>query len=253
MHGGSRDKTSLWLATIDFLEDMAIRCNMNLFPHTHKPWSITSQRGEWSFATAEEAEYSVLLCQRVADKVTQKLAQQGYIPLPTSMVQPGLNQTQKRLRGRASAGKQPRGRRLPPILSEYESVFESSTLPTGKYNKVLRHSFKLGDNGAQINQYIVGKLRDPVQFLEEAVKTVHPMDLPSLLPDILKKAIFKVFTTEAAVLVKERSDVIKSLVKRRADLSHEEQILHNNVYVHVVLLALQMCETNRGSKICEPN
>ena len=42
-------------------------------------------------------------------------------------------------------------------------------------------------------------------------------------------------------------------VKTEAKRTTQKTSLHNNVYVHVVLLALQMCETNRGSKIREPN
>ena len=53
MHGGERDKTSLWLATKDLLDDLAMRCDKT---HTHKPWSVDLQQGKWTFATAAEAE-----------------------------------------------------------------------------------------------------------------------------------------------------------------------------------------------------
>ena len=253
MHGGNRDKTSLWLATKGLFDDLALRCDGQ---HVHKPWSIDLQQGKWTFATAEEAEYTSLLCQRLADKVEQHVITQGVIPQPVSMSQSGLSAMQRKLKSRAEVGKQPRGRRLPPLISEYLDVFETAETPADPLHKVLRRFMKVGEVGSQPTEHsIVGVLRDPIAFMEQAIVTGHPMDAASSVPDITKNALFRIFTTEPSNLAQQRMATIKRLQARRNELMHKERELHDSMPPHLrvilkgkqlLLLKELLIETNFG-------
>ena len=234
MHGGLRDKVSRWLASKGLLTSMALLCNMTIFAHTHLPWSLNRLQGKWTFATAEEAAYPKLQNERVAENVLQAVMLKGFSSSATALTQEGLSEVQKRLKARASVGKQPRGRRLPPLISEYAEVVETTVKPAGELQKLLRQFLKVGLGGTQpTTHYVVGILRDPVSFLEEAVKTKHPMDMPSSVPDITKVALFKVLTTEVTELVRTRCMFIKKLATRRTELSLQEKSLHESMPPHL--------------------
>ena len=63
MHGSERDKKTRLLASLGLYDSLGIQCDHT---HAHKPWHITSREQHLEFATALEAEYPRLLCQRMA-------------------------------------------------------------------------------------------------------------------------------------------------------------------------------------------
>ena len=67
-------------------------------------------------------------------------------------------------------GRQPRGRALPAVISEFESIISmanSSVTADPKEYKVLRRGAERGDPEAQ--ETIVGMFRSPEAFLQKAM------------------------------------------------------------------------------------
>jgi hypothetical protein len=182
MHGGKRDKASRWLSTRGLLDEMAVRCDGS---HTHLPWAISNSGGAWAFATAEEAEYPDQLCHHVVTRVVDTMIARGFQPAPVDMNSAALTHFQKKLKTRASVGKQPRGRRLPSLISEFSEIVEQASAPSTGSHKLLRRFVKRDSVGSATETFSVGVLRSPLQFDEEASKAKHPMDLPSTVPDII--------------------------------------------------------------------
>ena len=67
MHGGNRDKWSTWVSTSSRILALSAVCDNS---HMHKPWGATGDtdnKRKLNYATAEEAAYPTLLCERVVD------------------------------------------------------------------------------------------------------------------------------------------------------------------------------------------
>ena len=83
----------------------------------------------------------------------------------------------------------------------------------------------------------VGVFLVPADHLELALQLKHPMDTTAKLPDLLKKAIFKMLTTEPSDLAKERLEMLKLYRRRAEELQHAEHELHHSLpdYVREVV------------------
>eukprot|EP00973_Karenia_brevis_P085765 11898525-Karenia_brevis.AAC.1 len=69
MHGGERDKTTKLLHKFPAFAEMELMCSGD---HEHKPWGAAWTDGKWTFATAEETQYPLLLASRVAKLAARK-------------------------------------------------------------------------------------------------------------------------------------------------------------------------------------
>ena len=103
-HGSQRKKATAFLTNSELLHCLSGPC-----PGCpkHLPWG--KQRG--SFATAEEAGYPKLLCERIISCVDKSAAARGIAP---ERLAPS-----KLSASRAGGQLQPRGRKFPPIISEF--------------------------------------------------------------------------------------------------------------------------------------
>ena len=113
-HGGERPKaTSLWVND-DWLDELAIRCDGG---HPHKPWTTTTKGGKIRFATAEEAAYPFLLCERIVNCVRNQALLRG-AHAPSSLTEQLEGPTKDRL-NRIVLGALPRGHKVKPLVAEY--------------------------------------------------------------------------------------------------------------------------------------
>ncbi len=123
-----------------------------------------------TFATAEECEYPAQMCDTMAELARQAC----HLPDPSA---PPRKRKQKTKPAAASAfetaaaGRQPRGRRLPPLVSEHKSVVEVS-VPALDHGEALEeqvgrrvetpltidgHTFPKGTRILQVDpQYVLG-------------------------------------------------------------------------------------------------
>ena len=190
MFGGQRNKWLRLVCSPGLFEGMRISCDGL---HPHLPWGAMRSGNTWQFATAQEAEYPKKFCVDMAFNVLDAAALRGIAPLPGSLAAPGLSDKQNRQLSRAMVGKLVRGRVLPQLVPEFISATEYSSMPSGKQFKLLRQFYR-GEGGSQSEIFIVGEYRSPESFMLEGAKAIHPIDLPSAVPDITKVALFNILT-----------------------------------------------------------
>ncbi|CAE7717482.1 unnamed protein product [Symbiodinium sp. CCMP2592] len=81
MHGGDRDKTTLFWCSDSRYQSLALRCSRD---HKHASWKPRFLDGRWQFPTAQEAAYPWLLCERMlyilADDYGARVTQRRLVP-----------------------------------------------------------------------------------------------------------------------------------------------------------------------------
>ena len=215
VHGGDRKKLTGVLTTGRFLEALEGYCDGS---HDHKPWGLLRTADGDQFATSTEAAYPRLLCERFATLLLLEANSKG-------LMVGVLQNEQPRHDARVAAGKQPRGRKIRAIISEYGRV-QLVTVPKNKPPKLcdkhlLCHPFhdvpagskllrsspaKRGSSGTNVPSitYVFGVFRECKQFFKDAQSLMHPFDSFSAVPDHVLLAIYNVLTCSPLVTMKRR-------------------------------------------------
>ena len=220
-HGSSRNKATALLTNVSCVSDLSGPCPGCA---THAPWGRTAS----GYATASEAAYPRLLCERILACVDAHAAAKDVVP------QPGA--TTPLAEARAAAHTQPRGRKFAPLISEFAhtmSVQVSSEPPLDSKNcllhdwhcvpcgsKLLRVSVERGgqdtralatdqpaDNPCRF--FLFGVYRSPEAFLREASLLKHPFDVARALPDGMMKALYTVLVDGPVAVVRTRLEKLK--------------------------------------------
>ena len=235
MHGGTRNKWSLWQCTDATLASLALECDGN---HEHEAWGLVRSSGQWGFATALECEYPTSLCNSVAQLILSRAVSQGATPLPVQLGDAGLSHDQLVKSSRAVSGKLPRGRKLPQLVSEYKEVRRCSTseLELLPEHKVLRKWTEMGKNGQNVDVFMVGIFRTPEEFLTEAKLKRHPMDMDSHISDLLKTAVFKVSELGPSNLMLTRTAFLRQMMTKAEELKASESLLHQSLDLGVAAI-----------------
>ena len=79
----------------------------------------------------------------------------------------------------------------------------------------------------------VGIYATPEEYLAKACELVHPIDGELSVSDWTKRAIFEVLTTHLAAMSKRRTDFLKKVLERRAQLESDEIALHKTMVPRV--------------------
>jgi hypothetical protein len=226
MHGGTRNKWSTWKCTSPFMTHLSASCDGN---HEHAPWGmvVDNETGNRHFATADEAEYPTLLCQKVANAVLADVISRGAVPQPTQLID--VHPTFDHGFNRIATFQQPRGARYPQLLSEFVSVDYQSNVSPSQPFRLLR--IQTGEHGE--SNPVVGILRTPEQFLDAAIHLTHPADMFLCLPDVLKTSLFKIVSLGPLELSKLRLKNILELKARARDLETQEKQLHDTLPKHL--------------------
>ena len=128
-HGGSRARWCRWRVLGCFLNSLAGECTKD---HPHKPWKMEHIDGKWVFPTAEEAAYPKVLADRVALLLSQHLNLE--LPFNDSL----LNTEKTAALEAVNAGKQPRGTKIKPLVSEFKEVVKRKRPDIPSESKILR-------------------------------------------------------------------------------------------------------------------
>ena len=115
MFGGQRPKRTRISHCIPAFDKLAVLCDGL---HPHLPWG--QSEGRW--ATAEETAYPLQLCKALAQQFLEQVVSFGVIPPPQSMSD--VTAHDDVAFSRAFGGKQPRGKRIPPLVSEFKTIVE---------------------------------------------------------------------------------------------------------------------------------
>jgi hypothetical protein len=185
--------------------------------HVHLPWGRDTGG---NFNTKNEAEYSDGMCAALAPVIAKSVEHRLGFPLTREVANPNINDAQAFKKRRAAVGRQPRGKKLPAVISEFSDIKKVAigSVPAGNSHKILRQIFGEGggdgtQDGKEEESVVIGMFRDPVAFLEEAKSAEHPSDLQGSVPDLLLHAIAQMLSSPAHVFVKRLISSMRELTK----------------------------------------
>ena len=238
MWGGERDKETLWLGTKDVFESLRLQCDNS---HPHKPWTATMVDNVPVFDTAAESEYPDVLCSTVAHIIESVAIARGYIQ-PANSMSGLLSQDQSRRRLLAAVGKQPRGRKLPQLVSEFKCVSESVS-STGeppaldKSQSILRRFLRANvgceESAKKDTVFIIGTRRDPTEFIQAARLAGHPYSPGLGVSDDFKQALARNLSRSPLELNLHRAKAIKRIKELGETLEADEAALHAKLPKHL--------------------
>ena len=230
MHGSQRNKSTTILGTAQVFNQLALRCDGS---HQHQPWSATKTDAKgWVFDTAAEAEYPAILSRRMAACILK------YVPAD----QLNLQYNALRLNSLQVQGRQHKS--LQQLIPDFSGFFWTASNYTPQKNEKLLPPKTAGEENEVVDQaeetvvqdnckVKVGVFMEPEQHMEMALNVCHPMDTATILPDLLKKAVFKMLTLEPHVLAKQRLEMLKLYKSRAEQLQSNEDQLHQALPPHV--------------------
>ena len=221
--------------------------------HRHLGWGMDE---DGKFATSNETEYPDEMCSEAADRIALAITDMGYV---LTAAKPDLNilSSEPHKRRRAVVNKQPRGRKLPPVLPEFKEIQEMTFAQSKSLQaKVLRivdpvHGIRNGEQDMQgsneqepfisslkvpreemialiepNDKVIAGIFHTPEEFFDKAKNAVHPLDMDGAIPDELVYAAKNVLECNPAELVKHLLVKTRELIKLVEDCkSDDAQIL----------------------------
>ena len=231
MQGGSRDKRTSFLSPVD-LSDICLDCDGN---HEHAEWGVQS---DGTFATAEEAEYPVLLCQNLSAIIVKHAISTGRLVAEQFEMMHGKVKTD------ATVQIQSR-RRMPPIMSEFVRVFEvdgtdisftfdSKDCLTHSVAGVAVGSKKLRVQRKQVGKefrliYLFGEYRTEQQFVDAALSLQLPFDQFCDVPDCVLRLRFFMLVDGPLALTEYRLQKVTEWKQWSLQLKHREMDLHRSL------------------------
>ena len=255
--GHDRPKWSRWRHNIPALRELQATCPGESQDHKHRPWGyVTSGRGmkrkRGAWATAHEAEYPALLCDRAAAAVAATLLPEGkgeVVEIARKKVDEDIVEKRARL---TALGQQQKGdRQLVPefkdtvsmvLVSPYEMEFAlkwkhalefpvvlgGRTLPKDTRKvKCRRRTCEEGETGApgECVELVVGFPWSPVEFVNLAKQSRHPYTVEATVPDDIARAVFAILTMGKEEVESLRKETIADVRCRKAKLQAAEAAL----------------------------
>ena len=232
MHGGLRDKQVSFLSNCN-LSELCLSCDGH---HTHAPWS--SEADEPLSIITSEAEYPLLLCQRLANIVLQHAVSQGFV-VPSNLMD---------VVGKPCADiathHQPR-KSMPQLIPEFKRTEEIEVtdlelpldgkaclqrfirgFPCG--SKRLRTGYVQDDRKTRCF-VLLGVYRTEQEFVERALSLQHPFDMFCDVPDCMLRLNFFMLTSGPVELTRRRISKITQWPDWRNNLLKDEQKLHQSL------------------------
>ena len=226
-HGSLRRKNTGWLSTKGVFAALQAQCKND---HPHASWGVNWRDGKWTFDTASEAAYPVLLAQRAAACLAKEALHKGL----------SLRQ-QPRLHDKATASTGQQSRKHFALIPEYHHV---KTLPAtqaipqgakiiaphrmGEFREETKNKGESVDNRATEN-HRVGFFHTPEQFLSMAKTVAHPMDTADHIEPVTKEAInFNLKHQPDLVKIERRKNLLQARLMAK-QLEAKEKELHSNL------------------------
>ena len=238
-HGGSRPKWSLFVSNWDQLCNMEAKCQGD---HQHESWGRKRGPEGYSYATADEAAYPQLLCNRFVLNLVEKLKELGVIFPPQQLHEKWEGPTHIDLSMvRTTAMNQSKRSKLPPLIPEYKEVISEQveTKPATAVGdrdqsgrKLLRLTPKMGTNGSTSASWDIawGIPWSTSEFFDKAVLSKHPYSLQPALPDGLLSNLHFILTHSPAEVLNKRTQVLRHWIELEKSLREREADLHGNLH-----------------------
>ena len=246
MFGSRRKKATKLLANVPQISKLAVPCDDS---HTHDPWGRS--HGKW--ATATEVEYPMGLCRAWAALFVDVLVQCGAKQSVTELMQ--LDTFNSR-HSRAMTGKQPRGRRLPPFVSEFKVVCklqcDNGNIPPPvlkqnwqiPMNALIQPQFDLLPPGSKTigsptledkgerAEVTIGIPWGPAEFVQRAAGLGHPKLFLKAIPREMDEVIHTISSLSPLELGRMRTEAARKWLLRSHELREKECEKHNAMEKH---------------------
>ena len=128
MHGALKLRDSSLLPGL--FEPLALRCDGS---HTHASWGVRKTHGAWKFDTADEAQYTPLLVQRMVQCVVDQLPPELF------------ERTWKQFRMDALQQTGVQHKHQPSLIPEYATIESLPAIPQSPPCKVLQTPWPAGE------------------------------------------------------------------------------------------------------------
>lgn len=253
MFGAERRKeTAIW-ANARELKALERCCDEN---HYHLPWGLTSG-SKRTFATTEECAYNKQLAAAWADVIVTAAVNRGLSLQPQTMMDiTPQHSRQRQVTNKAVLGMLPRGKTIPPLLTdlmqpaEYilpdsinpRSLTVGARIPDNKFfpagTKLLRlitfdksgeDDEKAMGSGSGNASAVLGIPREPVDYLTEVCKLVHPVVQQMRVPEVITLSMMMNAGQKAELRAKWAKQALNTI----RDLAAAEKELHNKLPPHV--------------------
>ena len=201
LHHRASSMSSLWNATIAMLI---------------KPWYVASRGPHLEFATALEAEYPRLLCQRMAQCLV-RAAQAAQVTLGPSLKSSQL--------ARHAWGSQTT--RSKPLFCQFKEfvhldqsthqpshVLLASPLPGDQNTESLQEHEEEPNPKRVRKMFKYGVQWEPAEFLEQAKQLKHPKDPQAALPIVLKETMVQILSRDPLEVAKHRLQVVLAIHRK---------------------------------------
>ena len=229
-HGSTRKKLTAFLTNVVELTGLEATCQGD---HPHEAWGLIRDCDTWSFATSKEAAYPVQLCQRFGTLLEMKALRLGMSIFRTSIS--AIHKV------RASVGSQPKISKFPilipefletrSVVSQYEPILNDKRqlekvfhdIPIG--SKLLRSSTTNGGKleQQQMQKYVFGIYRSPIQFVDKAFSLQHPFDSCVGVPDHILTLLAEHLSTSD--IMKKRLMTLQRWKKKALELKASDTAL----------------------------
>ena len=217
--GSTRPTKKAFLSSLPDMRRLEAQCPGN---HEHEPYGRKRDTdGRLIYATAEEAAYPRALCVQI-----RKIVQEATNLFPEhSQASPMVVTTNAA--GSAALNTQPRGRKMPPLISEFvafQTIISNDPPPLdaksclstpwhhlpahAKLLSLERLSGEKVENSNRV-KYRFGIFRSPRQWIEDAIQLKHPFDLYHAVPDGLLKVVFDVLVLGPVAVAAKRAAKLK--------------------------------------------
>ena len=252
MYGSQRRKYTQLLYNFEVFESMSIECDGS---HTHLPWGFRNKR--WS--TAEETDYPLGLCKAYAPCYREHLIQMGYHPPASSLLHQNMDINQV-VNNQIAVDKQPKGKRIPPLPSEFAPFFTVAGPPgqlpavgklthpwavpnfikiSGPYeikvfpknSRVVRSKYK-GNGADRVEEVAIGVHWEPDAFVKIAIKNQRPKNIIQSVPSVLRNTIDAITCSDDVSNARHRTEVARKWMLRAIELKTKEDAIKAEMDQH---------------------
>ena len=211
MHGGTRAKSTKLLVSDPAFTKLAILCDET---HQHEAWTLERNQESWIFATAAEAAYATLFCNRYAE-------------CAATLVEPqSLKYTARLLRLASLTAQSIQTTKAVQLVPEFFKTLSLEKLPKTPHKVLgrLNNGGNNGDNAKSEARYKVGIYHTYEQHMNCAFKLPHPALTEQGIPDDLKEAVFFVATHSLAQTAEFRLKRLSECVEVAKRLALSEKL-----------------------------
>ena len=266
--------TAIWTSVPELRKHLERKCDGN---HVHLAWGQSA--GSNGFATADECAYNEHMCASWAQGVADYATKIGYLAPSPDLEHMGSNDNLNQL-NKAILGCLLRGRRMPPILTDWlePTVFSIDhlpavqCLPVGKRIPDSVTAFPQGsrlvrftnDKGVTVEVHgenldelpkfaLVGIPREPGDFLARACMLVHPVQRAMQVGIALEEAIASYVDGDGMEFRRVQCRFSQHMLALSGELKMNEERLHSGMPYHLqkILKGKRLCLFGKLLEECD--